>query len=45
MARSIRAAGAYGPRNSLRYLNPRRKLAQVATRLLNTLTAHVNAMV
>ncbi len=29
----------------LRYLNPRRKLAQVATRLLNTLTAHVNAMV
>ena len=29
----------------LRYLNPRRKLAEVATRLLNTLTAHVNAMV
>jgi hypothetical protein len=29
----------------LRYLNPRRKLAEVATRLLNTLTAHVNPMV
>jgi len=29
----------------LRHLNPHRKLAEVATRLLNTLTAHVNAMV
>jgi hypothetical protein len=29
----------------LRYPNSRRKLAEVATRLLNTLTAHVNAMV
>jgi len=29
----------------LRYVDPRRKLAEVATRLLNTLTAHVNAMV
>jgi hypothetical protein len=29
----------------LRYLNPRRKLAEVATRLMNTLTVHVNAMV
>jgi len=29
----------------LRYVTPRRKLADVATRLLNALTAHVNAMV
>jgi hypothetical protein len=29
----------------LRHLNPHRKLAEVTTRLLNTLTAHVNAIV